>query len=52
MIVFSFLDLAEENRFGHAYIFHPFDVASPVQLHLKHDGLYAGQAGSLGDFFI
>ena len=52
MIVFSFLELAEENRFGHAYIFHPFDVASPAQLHLKHDGLYAGQAGSLEDFFL
>ena len=27
-------------------------MASPVQLHLKQDGLYAGQAGSLKDFFV
>ena len=42
----SCLELAEEDCFGHAYVFHPFDVASPAQLHLKQDGLYAGQAGS------
>ena len=36
----------------HAYVFHPCDVASPAQLHLKQDGLYAGQAGSLDDFFV
>ena len=51
-IALSFLELAEEDCFGHAYVFHPCDVASPAQLHLKQDGLYAGQAGSLGDFFI
>ena len=45
-IALSFLELAEEPCFGHAYVFHPFDVASPEQLHLKQDGLYAGQAGS------
>ena len=50
-IVLSFLELAEENCFGHANVFHPCDVASPVQLHLKQNGLYAGQAGSLEDFF-
>ena len=27
-------------------------MASPVQLHLKHDELYAGQADSLEDFFV
>ena len=48
----SFLELAEEDYFGHAYVFHPRDVASPVQLHLKQDGLHAGQAGSLEDVFV
>ena len=48
----SFLELAEEDCFGHANVFHPCDVASPMQLHLKQDGLYAGQAGSLEDFFV
>ena len=51
-IAHSFLKIAEENCFGHAYVFHPCDVASPAQLHLKQDGLYAGQAGSLEDFFV
>ena len=46
-IAFSFLELAEEDYFGHAYVFHSCDLASPAQLHLKQDGLYAGQAGSL-----
>ena len=27
-------------------------MASQAQLHLKQDGLYAGQAGSLEDFFV
>ena len=27
-------------------------MASPAQLHLKQDGLYAGQTGSLEDFFV
>ena len=51
-IALSFLELAEEDCFGHAYVFHPCDVASPAQLHLKLDRLYAGQAGSLEDFFV
>ena len=51
-IVLSFLELTEEDCFRHAYIFHSCDVASPAQLHLKQDGLYTGQAGSLEDFFI
>ena len=49
---FPFLELAEEDCFGNADVFHPCDMASPAQLHLKQDGLYAGQAGSLGDFFV
>ena len=48
----SFLELAEEDCFGHVNVFHPCDTASPAQLHLKQDGLYAGQAGSLEDFFV
>ena len=52
MIALSFLEIAEEDCFGHAYVFHSCDVASPAQLHLKQDGLYAGQAGSLEDFFV
>ena len=51
-IALSFLELAEEDCFGHANVFHPCDVASPAQLHLKQDGLYAGHAGSLEDFFV
>ena len=52
MIILSFLELTEEDCFWHVNIFHPCDVASPAQLRLKQDGLYAGQAGSLEDFFI
>ena len=52
MILLSFLELAEEDCFGHANVFHPCDVASLGQLHLKQDGLYAGHAGSLEDFFV
>ena len=52
MIALSFLELAEEDCFGHANAFHPCDVASPAQMHLKQDGLYAGQSGSLEDFFV
>ena len=48
----SFLELTEEDCFGHAYVFHPCDVATLAQLHLKQDGLYAGQAGPLEDFFV
>ena len=48
----SFLKSAEGDHFGNTYIFHPCDMASPVQLHLKQDGLYAGQASSLEDFFV
>ena len=51
-ITLSFLELAEEDSFGHAYVFHPCDMASPALLHLKQDGFYAGQAGSLEDFFV
>ena len=47
-----FLELAEEEFFGHAYVCHPCDVASPTQLHLKQDGLCGGQAGPLEDFFV
>ena len=51
-IALSFLELAEEDCFGHVYVFHPCDVANPEQLQLKQDGLYAGQAGFLEDFFV
>ena len=51
-IAFSFLELAEENCFWHVYVSYPCDVASPAQLHREQDGLYAGQAGSLEDFFV
>ena len=51
-IALSLLGHAEEDCFGHAYVFHPCDVASPAQLHLKQDGLYAGQSGYLEDFFV
>ena len=51
-ITLSFLELTEKEIFGHANVCHPCDVASPAKLHLKQDGLYAGQAGSLEDFFI
>ena len=51
-IALSFLELAEEDCFGYAHFFHPCDVASQAQLHLKQDRLYAGQAGSLEDFFV
>ena len=44
-IALSFLELAEEDCFGHANVFHPCDVANPAQLHLKQKGLYTGQAG-------
>ena len=48
----SFLELTEEDCFGDAYVFYPCDMASLVQMHLKQDGLYAGQAGCLEDFVI
>ena len=51
-ITLSFLEFIEEDCFEHVYIFHPCDVASQAQPHLKQDGLYAGLAGSLEDFFI
>ena len=38
-ITISFAELVEEDRFGHAYVLHPCDVASPAQLHPKQDGL-------------
>ena len=52
MIALPFLELVAEDCFWHVYVFHPCDVASPAQLHRKQDGLYAGQAGSLEDFFV
>ena len=52
MIVLHFLVLSEEDCFGHAYVFNLCDAASPAQLHLKQDGLYAAQVGSLEDFFV
>ena len=52
MIALSFLELAEEDCFGDANVFHPCDFASPAQLHLKQDGLYAEQAGCLENFFV
>ena len=52
MITLTFLELVEEDRFGIVYVFHPCDVASPAQLHLKQYGLDAGQAGSLADFYV
>ena len=51
-IALSFLEFAQEDYFGHAIVFHPCDVASPEQLHLKQDGLHAGKAGSLEDLFV
>ena len=45
-VVLSFLELVEEDCFGHAYVFHSCDMASPAQLYLKQDGLYVG-AGKL-----
>ena len=51
-ITLYFLELVKEDCFGYACVFHPCDVASPAQLHLKQDGLYAGKAGSLEDFFV
>ena len=41
-IALSFLELAEEDCFGHVYVFHPCDVVSLGHLHLEQDGLYAG----------
>ena len=52
MIALSFFELAEEDCFGHSFVFYPRDVASQAQLHLKQDGLYAGQVGYLEDIFI
>ena len=51
-IALTFLEFVGEDCFGHACVFHSRDVASPAQLHLKQDGLYAGQAGCLEDFFV
>ena len=51
-IALSFMELAEEDCFGHGNVFHPCDVASKAQLRLKQDGLYAGQADSLEEFFV
>ena len=51
-IALSFLELAEEDCFGHANVFHPCGVASPAQPHLQQDGLYARHAGSLENSFV
>ena len=51
-ITLSFFEIAEEDCFGHVYVFPPCDVASPAQLHLKQDGLHAGQASCLEDFLV
>ena len=51
-IELSLLEFADEDCFGHAYVFYPCYVANPAQLHLKQDGLYAGQVGSIEDFFV
>ena len=51
-IALSLLGHAEEDCFGHAYVFSLCDRASPAQLHLKQDALHAGQAGSLEDVFV
>ena len=48
----SFLELTEKDCFGHWHIFHPCDLVSPAHLHLKQDGLYAGQVVSLEDVFV
>ena len=48
----ALLEHAEEDCFGYAHVFRPWDVASSAQLHLKLHGLCAGQAGSLDDFFV
>ena len=51
-IALSFLEIAEEDCFRHANVFHPCDEAGPARLHLKQDGLYAGQAGAFEDFLV
>ena len=51
-VALFFLELAEEDCFGHAYVFHLYDLAIPAQLHLKQNGLHSGQAGSLEEFFV
>ena len=38
-IALSFLELAEEDCFGHVYVFHPCNIASLAQLHLKMDSM-------------
>ena len=52
MIALSFLELAEQDCFGHAYAFHICNVANQAQLHLKEEGYYAGQAGSLEELCV
>ena len=37
MILLSLLELAEEDCFEYAYVFHPCDAASPAQLNPKQD---------------
>ena len=51
-IALTFLEFVGEDCFGHACVFHSRDVASPAQLHLKQDRLYAWQVGFLEDLFV
>ena len=51
-IALSFLELAEEDCFGHPYVFHPYDDTSPAQMPLKQDDIYVGRTGSLEDLFV
>ena len=51
-ITLSFSELAEEDYFGHAYVFHPCDAVTPAKLHFKQEGLYAGLGGCLEDVFV
>ena len=51
-VALSFLEHADEDFFGQTYVFLHCDVASSAPLHLKQDGLYAGETGSLEDVFV
>ena len=50
--VFFILELAEEDCFGHVHVFQPYDLVICAQVNLRQDGLCAGQAGCLQEFFI
>ena len=49
---FSSWGLLKRIAFGNAYVFHPYDMVNPAQVHLKQDGLCAEQAVALDDFFV